>query len=255
MFHNRSKTILMLPMLLWAVSSCQQEDIQLPEEPNVKGRIVLAFSNIEVYTDDAPTRATLNDYTGFVFTLNGTTVGGWTVRDSVISFLNNEAIIEAGTYRLSANNDAASAPANGKGCANYSGQSDQFLLTVGGTTTVTIGSDQDPLTPKNARITIEQDDSFSSLYNNVRVTLTAGGRSVDIGNAEGCYSEAFFPAGSLSYSITAYARSGTHITDIIAVPGSITVTAGKHHTISLAANPTTGEIIPLIEGTHSDYFD
>jgi len=243
-------------VLLFGVVSCQQEDIQSSEKPNVKGRIVLAFSNIEVYTDDAVTRSsTLDNYTGFVFTLNGTTVDGWTVRDSVISFLNNEAIIEAGTYRLSANNDAASAPANGKGCANYSGQSDQFFLTVGGTTTVTIGSDQDPLTPKNARITIEQDDSFSSLYNNVRVTLTAGGRSVDIGNAEGCYSEAFFPAGSVSYSITAAARSGSHVTDIIAVPGSFTVTAGKHHTISLAANPTTGEIIPLIEGTHSDYFD
>lgn len=256
MKHNTPKTILWLLALFFAVTGCRQEDIQLPEEPNVKGRIVLAFSNIEVYTDDAVTRSsTLDNYTGFVFTLNGTTVDGWTVRDSVVSFLNNEAIIEAGTYRLSANNDAASAPANGKGCANYSGQSGEFSLSIGGTTTVTIGSDQDPLTPKNARITIEQDDSFSSLYNNVRVTLTAGGRSVDLGNTTGCEAEAFFPAGTVNYTITAEARSGSHVTDINSAAGNLTLTAGKHHIISLTANPVTGEIIPLIEGTHTGEFD
>ena len=119
----------MTALLIVAVS-CQQEDIQLHEEQNVKGRIVLALSGIEVYTSDAPTRATLNDYTGFVFTLNGTTVGGWTVRDSDITFTNNAAIIEAGNYSLSANNDAASLVNNG--CANYRGTTAQnFNLAIG----------------------------------------------------------------------------------------------------------------------------
>lgn len=252
---KRNSLYMLFAMLvsLFGVVSCQQEELRR-EETKGMGRIVLSNSDVAVFTNDMETRATLDNYSGFVFTLNGVTVDGWTVRDSVISFTNNEAIIEAGTYRLSANNDAASAPANGKGCANYSGQSAEFSLTVGGTTEVSIGSDENPLTPWNARVTLEQTSAFTSKYNNVRVTLTAGGRSVDLGNALDCETEAFFPAGSVSYTVTATAKSGSHVTDISAT-GSTTLVAGKHHVISLTANPVTGEIVPLIEGTHNDYFD
>ena len=243
MKHNSLSLAFAMTALFIVAVSCQQEDIQLHEEQNVKGRIVLALSGIEVYTSDAPTRATLNDYTGFVFTLNGTTVGGWTVRDSDITFTNNAAIIEAGNYSLSANNDAASLVDNG--CANYRGTTAQnFNLAIGGSTLVSI-----------ARLTLKQDDNFSTKYNNVRVTLTAGGRSVDLGNTTGCEAEAFFPAGTVNYTITAEARSGSHVTDITSAAGSLDLTAGKHHVISLTANPVTGEIIPLIEGTHTGEFD
>ena len=251
MRHNSSKTILWLLLVLLTVSSCRQDDtLTQIEERNVKGRIVLSLSDIEVFTSDAETRAALDDYSGFVFSLNGTTVEGETVRDRVITFTDNAAIIDAGTYSLSANNDAASV--TGKGCANYSGTTtENFTLTVGGSTTVSISMGA----PKNARVTLEQAESFSKKYNNVRVTLTAGGRSVDLGNAAGCEAEAFFPAGTIDYTITAEARSGSHVTDISSASGTVTLTAGKHHVISLTASPVTGEIIPLIEGTHTGEFD
>ena len=239
----------MTALLIVAVS-CQQEDIQLHEEQNVKGRIVLALSDIEVYTSDAPTRAALDNYSGFVFTLNGTTVGGWTVRDSVITFTNNAAIIEAGNYSLSANNDAASV--TGNGCANYSGTTtENFNLAIGGSTTVSISMGA----PKNARVTLEQAESFSTRYTDVCVTLTAGSRSIDLGNATGCEAEAFFPAGTIDYTVTAAAKQGSHVTDISSASGTVTLTAGKHHVISLTASPVTGEIITLIEGTHTGEFD
>lgn len=233
---------------------CQQEELGL-EKTKGMGRVVLSNSDIEVYTSDVQTRAILDNYSGFVFTLNGTTVEGWTVRDSVITFTNNEAVIEAGTYHLSANNDAASAPANGKGCANYSGQSSQFSLTIGGTANVTIGNAEHPLTPQNARVTLSLTSAFSTKYNNVRMTLTAGGRSVDLGNATGCETEAFFPAGSVSYTLAAAAITDSHVTDIFYDSGSITLTKGHHTVVSLTANPVTGEIIPIIEGSYSGFFD
>lgn len=251
MRHNSSKTILWLLLVLLTVSSCRQDDtLTQLEERNVKGRIVLSLSDIEVFTSEAGTRATLDDYSGYVFTLNGKTVEGETVSDRVITFTDNAAIIDAGTYSLSANNDAASV--TGNGCANYSGTTtENFTLTVGGSTTVSISMGA----PKNARVTLEQTESFSKKYNNVRVTLTAGGRSVNLGNAAGCEAEAFFPAGTVSYSITASAIKDSHVTDINSEPGTVTLTAGKHHVISLTANPATGKIIPLIEGTHTGEFD
>ncbi len=250
MLHNSSKTILWL-LLLFTVISCRQEDtLTQIEERNVKGRIVLSLSDIEVFTSDAETRAALDDYSGFVFSLNGTTVEGETVRDRVITFTDNAAIIDAGTYSLSANNDAASV--TGNGCANYSGTTtEDFTLAIGGSTLVSISMGA----PKNARVTLEQAESFSTRYTDVRVTLKAGSRSIDLGNATGCEAEAFFPAGTIDYTITAAAKQGSHVTDISSASGTVTLTAGKHHVISLTASPVTGEIITLIEGTHTGEFD
>lgn len=253
MLRNSPKTILWLLPLLLAVTGCQQEDIQLPEERNVMGRIVLNLSDIDVYVD-AQTRATqtLNAvFPNFVFTLNGTDVENVSV-NKTISFENGVAIIKAGTYTLTASNLAASQ--TGNGCPHYEGSA-SFTLEAGETQTVSIGSEEYPLTPQNAKVTLKQEGSFSTLYINVRVTLTAGGRSVDIGDATGCETEAFFPAGTVSYSITAKAIKNTHVTDITGATGTITLQAGKAYTITLAASPVSGQIIPLIEGTHSDYFD
>ena len=249
MKYNRLYVIPMLAVLLFVVAGCQQEELRQDETKRM-GRIVLALSDVEVYADDVVTRATLDNYDGFVFTLNGTTVDGWTVRDSVISFTNNAAIIEAGTYRLSVNNDAASLLNNG--CANYSGSTAQdFSLLAGGNTSVSISMGA----PRNAKVTIDYSDAFSAKYNNVRLTLSKSGRSVDIGSAAGCYSEAFFPTGSVDYTLSASAKSNSHVTDIIDVTGSISLTAGKHSLVTLTVNSVTGEIIPLIEGSHTGTFD
>jgi len=240
MKHNSLSLAFAMTALLLEAVSCQQEDIQLHEEQNVKGRIVLSLSDIEVFTSDAGTRAALDDYSGFVFSLNGTTVEGGAVTNQEITFDNDVAIIEAGTYSLSANNDAASV--TGKGCANYSGTTtEDFTLTVGGSTTVSISMGA----PKNARVTLEQAESFSTRYTDVRVTLTAGSRSIDLGNATGCEAEAFFPAGTIDYTVTAAAKQGSHVTDISSAQGTVTLTAGKHHVISLTASPATDYLVPL----------
>lgn len=225
-------------------------DDPFPKEPEAKtGRIVLAPSGIEVYTSDAQTRATIDDFTGFVFTLNGETIEGETVQNKVITFTGNEAIIEAGTYSLSANNNAASLVDNG--CPNYSGATTQnFTLDIGGTETVSISMGA----PKNAKVTLAYSDAFTSKYQDVCVTLTKDNRSVKLGQTTGCYSEAYFPVGTINYTITASAKSGTHITDINA-SGSLTVTAGQHRVLTLNIDSFTGEFIPFGEGTHNGEFD
>lgn len=249
MKYNRLYVISALVAMLLGMTSCQQEELRHNETMRM-GRIVLALSDVEVYADDVVTRSTLDDYDGFVFTLNGTTVDGWTVRDSVISFTNNAAIIEAGTYSLSVNNDVASLVNNG--CANYSGSTTQnFSLVAGGSTLVSISMGA----PKNAKVTVGYSDDFTAKYNNVRLTLSKGGRFVDVGSAEGCYPEAFFPAGSVDYTISASAKVGSHVTDIAGATGFISLTAGKHSVITLTINTVTGEIIPLISGTHTGEFD
>ncbi|MBO4613208.1 MAG: DUF4493 domain-containing protein [Bacteroidaceae bacterium] len=259
MKHNSRYVVLAMAALLFGVVSCQQEELRQQETKSM-GRIVLSSSDIAVFTSDVVTRATLDNYSGYVFTLNGTTVDGWTVQDSVITFTNNAAIIEAGTYRLSANNDAASAPTTGNGCANYRGQSGEFSLSIGGTTTVTIGSDLTPLTPQNTVLTVDSTSTFSTYYTDVCLTLSGGGRTIAIGKA-GDYDEAYFPAGTaLTYTLTAHARRDKHLTDISTTSRALPVTlvAGKHYTLSLTLDPeslTPGEIVPIISGTHTGEFD
>ncbi len=259
MLHNTPKTILWLLALLFAAAGCQQEDIQLPDEQSVKGRIVLNLSDIDVYVD-AETRATqtLSDFSGYVFTLNGKTDENVDVNNEIIEFTastdesNNPIAVgyfDAGTYKLTASNQVASLA--GKGCAYYEEESSSFHFGVGETANISISMGA----PKNARVTLEQAESFSTRYTDVRVKLTAGGRSIDLGNATGCEAEAFFPAGTIDYTVTAAAKQGSHVTDISSASGTVTLTAGKHHVISLTANPATGEIIPLIEGTHTGEFD
>lgn len=244
-------------MVALLMSCRQEEDILLPMEQNAKGRIVLNLSDIDVYVDAQTRATTLSNFDGYVFTLKGKTDKNVDVNDEIPFIASTDednkpiavGYFDAGTYTLTVSNQAASQ--TGKGCAYYEKISDSFHFGVGETANVTIEMGA----PKNARITVEQASSFSQKYNNVRVTLTAGGRSVDIGNADGCYSEAFFPAGTLSYSISASAIRNSHVTDITGAEGTITLQAGKAYTITLTASPVSGQIIPLIEGTHNDVFD
>lgn len=242
--HNNPKylafTLLALPLLL---SGCLNEDTQPQPEQSVTGRIVLNLSDIEVYTD-AETRATLEDFTGYVFTLNGTAVESGTVTNQEITFDGDVAVIEAGRYTLTASNLAASQMGNGS--PYYEGTSAEFNLGVGGTQPVSIAMGA----PKNAKLTIVQDGTFSSKYGNA--TFTVGTREINLSSTP---TVAYFPVGAVSYTITAPALSGSHVTDISGATGSITVEAGKAYTLTLSANPVTGELIPVVSGTHTGQFD
>ena len=249
--HNSSKFLAFaLLMLLPLLSGCLNEDTQPQPERSVEGRIVLSLSGIEVFTD-AETRAaqTLDDYTGYVFTLNGTAVESGTVTNQVITLDGaGSAIIEAGTYTLTASNLAASQ--TGNGCPYYEGTSAEFNLGVGGTQPVSIAMGA----PKNAKLTIVEDDAtFSSKYENA--TLSIGGRTFNL-SPEATGTIAYLPAGtSVSYTVSAAAKRGSHVTDITSATGTIDLTAGCYHTLTLRANPVTGELIPIVSGSHNGEFD
>lgn len=233
--------------LLPLLSGCLNEDTQPQPEQSVTGRIVLNLSDIEVYTD-AETRATLEDFTGYVFTLNGTAVESGTVTNQKITFDGDVAIVEAGRYTLTASNLGASQ--EGNGCPYYEGTSDEFNLGVGGTQPVSIAMGA----PKNARLTIVQEtETFSAKYENA--TLSIGGRTFNL-SPEATGTIAYLPAGtSVSYTVSAAAKRGSHVTDITSATGTIDLTAGCYHTLTLRANPVTGELIPIVSGSHTGEFD
>ena len=270
--------ILMLAML--TLVSCQQQDDLRPSpstaEVESKGRIVLSLSSDpEVYIETRSTQ--LSDISSLDFTLTGQTTSGEAIANDSLTFANdgtdNEgrprfaAIFEAGTYTLTATTKATiSSPANGAGAPAYSGTSASFTITQGGIATTSI----DLGTPTNAKVTVALDNTFSTKYEQPRITITDGTRSVTITDAAtaaaattgqstyGLPTATYFdiPANStLSYSITADAKSGSHVTDVVDAPGTITVAAGRHTVITLTANSVTGEVIPIDEEEHNGEFD
>jgi hypothetical protein len=260
MLHNNLKFLLFV-LLTLLLSGCLNEDTQpQKEEQSVMGPIVLNLSGIEVFTDEGTRAAqTLDDYTGYVFTLNGTAVESGTVTNQVITLDGTgSAIIEAGTYTLTASNLATSQ--TGNGCPYYNGTSAEFTLSVGGTQSVSIGSEEHPLTPQNVKLTIVYDDdgddtardTFAELYGSG--TFTVGTRTVNLTSGS---TVAYFPvgAGTVNYTLAAPALSGSHVTDITAATGSISVEAGKAYTLTLKADPVSGELIPVVSGTHTGKFD
>ena len=248
MRHGSLYLILVLATLMM---SCQQEELR-QEETKGMGRIVLSFSDIQVYADDVVTRSAYNanNPDNYDFTLSGTPEEGEAIVNLPIEFTDNMVSVPAGTYTLTATTKTTLSNAV-PGVPTYTKTSGEFDITTGDDTPVSLAMGK----PTNSRVTMSQSSAFSAKYDNIRLTLTAGGRSVDIGTATGCETEAFFPAGSVSYTLTAAARTGSHVTDITSASGSITLTAGKHHEISLTLNPATGEIVPIIEGTHTGSFD
>ena len=261
----------MLAML--TLVSCQQQDDLRPSpstaEVESKGRIVLSLSSDpEVYIETRSTQ--LSDISSLDFTLTGQTTNGESINNLPITFNNDgvdgeghhrfAAIFEAGTYTLTATTKTTiSAPTNGAGAPAYSGTSTQFTITQGGVATTSI----DLGTPINAKITVALDNTFSAKYEQPRITITDGTRSVTITDAAtaaaatsghstyGLPTVTYFdiPANStLSYSITADAKSGSQVTDIRGAAGTITVAAGHHSVITLPANSVTGEVIPIVGG-------
>lgn len=250
------------------LSGCLSEDVQLQPEQDVKGRIVLKAAEIEVYTDAEVTRAvqTLTDYTGYTFTLTGTSaITGSPIAPTDISLTTGGVEFEAGTYRLTVTNNGA--PQDGNGFPTYWGQSAEFHLGVAETEAITVAMGK----PSNAKVTIAVSNSFSTLYEQPRVTITNGTRTITITDAAtaasaasgtpayGLHTEAYFaiPAnGLLSYTVTAAARSGSHVTDINATTvTTFTIEAGKAYAIAINADPVTGELIPIASGDHDGEFD
>lgn len=260
MLHSTpNRFIVALLALSLTVTGCLQEaDLKPQGKQEAKGRIVLTLSDLEVYVD-APTRSTqtLSDFTGYTFTLNGEAVESGHVSYGINFDENSTAIIEAGTYTLTASNRANAG--NGYSAPYWEGTSSQFTLSVGGTQSVSIALGK----PRNAKILVDSttNEVFRTKYEHVRLTLSDGSHSTTIARAgtTGCVTEAYFPAldegTSLTYTLTARARLNSHVTDINSATGTITVTRGCQHTVTLTANGITGEIIPIVSGQHTGMFD
>ncbi len=260
-------------LLLLLLASCSSD---LPESGGM-GRIVLSLDGNGLYTE-LETRATqpLTDLTGYVFTLSGTTAGGEAVAAQQVTLTRVgetntfAAVVEAGTYHLTADNYAAAA-STAQGSPYYSGSSDDFTVAPATTVPVSIALG----TPKNACVTYLLDDSFTALYNNPTIDIKDGNNTLatltapapnatSLTNAVYCHVAStpatqtlYAPSGtpisrSLTYSVTARAisgaTSGTYVTDVVGATGTITIASGRHTVITLTANSVTGEVIPIIGG-------
>lgn len=249
MQHNSSKILTFaLLLLLPLLTGCLNEDTQPQPEQGVKGRIVLSLVGMEGYVD-AQTRATqtLTNYDGYTYTLTGTSlIDAHSISESgtLASLMNASSLeIEAGNYRLTVSNESGTQ--SGIGFPTYSGYQD-FTLHVDDVVKVSINMGK----PSNAKLTIVEDGTFSSKYGNA--TFTVGTREINLSSTP---TVAYFPAGSVGYTLTARAKSGSHVTDIVGATGTIAVEAGKAYTLTLSANPVTGELIPIVSGSHNGEFD
>ena len=207
-------------------TGCSAEDIA-GEAPSEMGVLCLQMSSGEDFVQ-VETREvqTLKDFTGYTFTLSN---------GQELSFTEGKAIIPAGTYTLSATN--ADAVDGGYGGPLYSGSSDEFTVTAGGTTPVTLSLGA----PQNAKVTIELSSEFTELYTFSSLTLKEGDKEHTLTSAE---QVAYFPGTNttLSYTLIANAIGGTHVQDITGAKGTVTIAPGTHTTLTLHVNPITGYI-------------
>lgn len=213
-------------------TGCSAEDIA-GEAPSEMGVLCLQMSSGEDFVQ-VETRAeqTLTD---FSFTLSN---------GQELSFTEAEAIIPAGTYTLSATN--TDAVGGGYTGALYSGSSEEFTITAGGTTPVTIALGA----PKNAKVTISLSAKFTELYTFSSLTL----KEEDKGDKEHTITSpeqvAYFPATNttLSYTLVANANEGSHVQDITGATGTVTIAPGTHTKLTLDVNPIDGYYIRIDGG-------
>lgn len=218
-------------------TGCSAEDIA-GEAPSEMGVLCLQMSSDEDFVQ-VETRAvqTLTDWSGYTFKLN----------DKPISFTEGKAIIPAGTYTLSATNiDAVDGGYTG---ALYEG-STEFTLNAGEQKQVTL----DLKSPKNAKVTIKLSEGFTGLYTLDELNLNDGTRNNTITSPE---QDVYFPATNttLTYTLVANAKQGSHVQDITSATGTVTIATGTHTTITLSISPIDDNLI-IIEngGTHSGVF-
>ena len=219
-------------------TGCSAEDIA-GEAPSEMGVLCLQMSSDEDFVQ-VETRAvqTLTDFTGYTFTLSN---------GQELSFTNGKASIPAGTYTLSATN--ADAVDGGYGGPLYSGSSDEFTVTAGGTTPVTLSLGA----PQNAKVTIELSSEFTGLYTFSSLTLKEGEKGHTLTPAK---QVAYFPATNttLSYTLVANAKQYSHVQDITGASGTVTIAPGTHTTLTLDVNPIDGYIRIESGGDYDDEF-
>ncbi len=231
-------------------SACQQDS---DDQPKADGQatIVLSLGDAQLFTE-LETRAdvTVTDLSKYVFTLNGTTKSGAEVTDLPLDVnYDGTAEVNAGTYTITADNmDEAN---KDYGRPWYNGVSESFIINVNETKPVSIALGK----PKNARIMMAIDPSFSNLYENPVLTLSDGTRSIILNSTDvECYF--IIPAsGALAYTITANALAGSHATDMPQTKGYVDILAGYNTTITLKASGPEGIIIPVVNGEHTGTFD
>lgn len=233
------------------LSACQQDNDNQPADS--QATIVLSLGDAQLFTE-LETRAdvTVTDLSKYVFTLNGTTKSGAEVTDLPLDVnYDGTAEVNAGTYTITADNmDEAN---KDYGRPWYNGTSKSFTIDVNETETKTV-----PIAlgkPKNARLMMAIDESFSNLYENPVLTLSDGTRSIILNSTDvECYF--IIPAdGALAYTITADAKPGSHATDMPQSQGYVDIQAGYNTTITLKASGPEGIIIPVISGEHTETFD
>ena len=218
-------------------TGCSTEDSQV-EVPEPKGILCLNMSSDEVYVQ-AGTRAvqTLTDWSGFQFTLdNGTT-------STPLVFTDGKAVIEAGTYTLSATNSAS--VDNGYSGALYSGK-ETLSINAGEQKAVTLDLGK----PKNSKVTVSPSSAFAEKYELKSLTLNDGTRNITISSVS---EAAYLPtsATQLTYTLVADAKAGSLVQDITSATGSVTIDAGKHTTLNLQINPIDPNLVVI--GTDTDY--
>ena len=237
-----NKQLILITSTLLAISQlsvgCSAEDIAVEDSSN-KGILCLSLSSGDEFIK-VETRAehTLTDWSEYEFRLN----------DEPISFTDGKAIIPAGTYTLSATNSTA--VVGGYTGALYEG-STSFTLNAGELETVELALGA----PKNAKVTVTIDETFSNLYTFSSLALNDGTKTNTI---ESIDKAAFFPATTnttLTYTLTAAAKKDSHVQDITNATGTVTIEAGKHTTITLGISPIDDKLI-IIEngGTHTGEF-
>ena len=242
---------LIVTCLSWFFFSCESETMP-PETGYAKGRILISMPTAEPFIESG-TRApqTLTNLKGYTFTLSGTDKEGNAV-NGVVNFEDNSCIIPAGIYTLTADNKTAAE--TDLGAAYYHGTSASFTLIPGGSTqvpTIKLG------TPQNTRIDLTLDNTFKELYNLQSLSLNNGSRIIilDANNLRGFM---MVPENNtLTYTIKAKAKQGTHVSDLPAegLTKSLTVTPGYAYRIILTAQVIEDIKIEIGEGSHEGEFD
>ena len=244
---------LIVTCISWGFFSCQSEKLS-PDTSYAKGRILFSMPTAEPFIEEG-TRATLTDLTGYTFTLSGKDTEGKTINED-IKFKDNSCIIPAGTYTLTADNMTAAVPGLGAplGAPYYHGTSASFSLKAGGTVpvpTIQMGK------PQNTRIELTLDDTFKKLYDLQSLTLSDGSRTISLDsiNLKGFM---MVPANkTLTYTIKAQAKKGSHVTDLPTegLTKTLTVKAGYAYPIHLTAQAIEDMRIEIGEGSHVGEFN
>ena len=223
-------------------TGCTNSDIA-EDAPSNKGVIFLQMSSEPIFVETS-TRAsqTLSDLSSYKFTLTNET------ESNVVNFVDGKLIIEAGTYTLSATN--TDAVEGGYSAPLYSG-SINFELNAGESKGIALNLG----TPKNAMVTLSLSQEFSAKYDLYSMTLTDGTKSSTLTTSN---TTAYFPATAttLSYTLVANAKAGSHVQDITSATGTITIAAGTHTPVTLNLNPIDPNLIVIETGTtHSGEFE